>query len=204
MTIIYTVARMNPPTPGHLMLIENMMEEALYENVEKIHIILSSKVDCKKNPLEPEEKRYLMETYMIPRAKTNMVLKIPDKAEWIDRLKVNVMLTHEYSGRYPNDILGTVNELLLGKMKGEKIIFMTGEDGFPVENGTVVKKLDRKKMPISGTIVRASAFVSYNNFAMFYPELPKHEIDILYDAMLELEEPPVQDIDRAREYYKME
>jgi hypothetical protein len=185
MTIIYTVARMNPPTLGHVHLIENMLEEALRRNVKKVHIILSSKVDTKKNPLQPEEKRYILQTYGIPRAKTDLILRFPDQGEAIDHLRVNIMLTHEYSRYLPNDVLGTVQELLVGQRRGEKILFMTGEQGFPVDKGTEVILLDRTKLPISGTMVRAAT--SYEEFAAFYPGLSERDLDWMYDAIMDLE-----------------
>jgi len=189
MTILYTVARMNPPTLGHIYLIENMMEEALRQNVKKIHIILSSKVDSKKNPLDPYDKKYLLETYGIPRAKTELVLRFPDQSVKIRELVVNIMLTHEYCRYFPNDILGTVQKLLLERTRGEKVIFMTGEKGFPVCKGTTVIQLDRSKNPVSGTMVREAAFVSYNKFAEFYPGLSKDDLEWIYEDILDLDLP---------------
>jgi len=192
MTIIYTVARMNPPTLGHFKLIETMMEEAIRKNVTKIHIILSSKVDSKKNPLEPEEKRYILQTYGIPRAKTDLVLRFPHQAMVIDRLRVNIMLTHESNRHSPNDVFGTVQDLLLGREHNEKIIFVTGEQDFPVEKGTEVILLDRTKFPISGTMVRAAANVSFENFADFYPGLSQRDIMGMYDAITDHIKPHVE------------
>jgi len=191
MTIIYTVARMNPPTLGHISLIENMMEQAVHRNVKKIHIILSSKVDSKKNPLEPEDKRHILQSYGIPRAKTDLVIRLPHKAEAIEQLAVNIMLTHEYSRHFPNDVLGTVHELLLGRTLGEKVIFMTGEKGFPVDRGTEVILLDRTKNPISGTMVREAAFVSYEAFCSHYPGLSEDVLEWMYEKILELDQPQV-------------
>jgi hypothetical protein len=183
MTIIYTVARMNPPTLGHVSLIENMMEKAVHRNVKKVHIILSSKVDDKKNPLDPYDKKYLLEIWGIPRAKTDLVLRFPRHAEAIQELAVNIMLTHEYSQHFPNDVFGTVQELLLGRTRGEKLIFMTGEKGFPVDKGTEVILLDRTKTPISGTIVRESVSVSYEAFCSHYPGLDETELEWMYEAI---------------------
>jgi hypothetical protein len=180
---------MNPPTLGHISLIENMMEEALIRNVKKIHIILSSKIDSKKNPLEPEDKRYILQIYGIPRAKSALVLRFPRKATAIEQLAVNIMLTHEYRRYSSNDVLGTVRELMLGRTPGEKVIFMTGEKGFPVDRGTEVILLDRTKVPISGTMVREAAFVSYEAFCSHYPNLSEDLLEYIYDAILELDTP---------------
>ena len=195
MTIIYTVARMNPPTLGHVSLIENMMEEAVRRNVKKIHIILSSKVDSKKNPLEPEDKQYIVRNWAVPRAKTDLVLRLPHKGEDIDKLAVNIMLTHEYSRYFSNDVLGTVRELLLGRTSGEKVIFMTGEEGFPVDKGTEVIRLDRTKTPISGTMVREAAFVSYDAFCSHYPGLDEDDLEWMYETILELDPPVYKEIE---------
>jgi hypothetical protein len=47
---LFTFVRMNPPTPGHLLVIDSMMNEALRLNVNKIFILLSSTMD-EKNPM---------------------------------------------------------------------------------------------------------------------------------------------------------
>jgi hypothetical protein len=195
MTIIYTVARMNPPTLGHVSLIENMMEEAVRRNVKKIHIILSSKVDSNKNPLEPEDKQYIVRNWAVPRAKTDLVLRLPHKGEAIGKLAVNIMLTHEYSRYSSNDVLGTVRELLLGRTPGDKVIFMTGEEGFPVDKGTEVIRLDRTKTPISGTMVREAAFVSYEAFCSHYPGLDEDDLEWMYETILELDPPVYKEIE---------
>jgi len=68
---IITIARMNPPTIGHLKLIENMMEYALSNNEQKIFLILSSTKD-KKNPLECNRKReLLLQKGMVDHVKKN-------------------------------------------------------------------------------------------------------------------------------------
>jgi len=55
-TIIFTLARMNPPTPGHLFLIETLIEEALEKNIDHVYIILSKTNDNNENPISCEEK----------------------------------------------------------------------------------------------------------------------------------------------------
>ena len=55
-TIIFTLARMNPPTPGHLYLIQRLMEEAIEKNVSHVYIILSKTNDNNENPISCPEK----------------------------------------------------------------------------------------------------------------------------------------------------
>jgi nicotinic acid mononucleotide adenylyltransferase len=47
---------MNPPTPGHLLLIKKLIEEAIRQNVPKIYVILSKTNDNNENPIDCQEK----------------------------------------------------------------------------------------------------------------------------------------------------
>jgi hypothetical protein len=49
-TFIFSYVRMNPPTPGHLLLIETMINKAIILGVNKAYILTSSSLDG-KNPL---------------------------------------------------------------------------------------------------------------------------------------------------------
>jgi nicotinic acid mononucleotide adenylyltransferase len=49
-TFIFSFVRMNPPTPGHLLVVESMINVALKLNVNKIYVILSNSIDD-KNPI---------------------------------------------------------------------------------------------------------------------------------------------------------
>jgi hypothetical protein len=66
---------------------------------------------------------------------------------------------------------------------------MTGEKGFPVYRGTEVILLDRKKNPISGTMVREAAFVSYAAFCSHYPGLSENILEWMYTDILALDPP---------------
>ena len=56
---IFTIARMNPPTTGHNDLINQMVNRALADGVDKVHIILSHTID-EKNPLPCNKKREIV------------------------------------------------------------------------------------------------------------------------------------------------
>ena len=49
-TFIFSFVRMNPPTPGHLVLIKSMIDKAIEIGVEKAYVLTSSSLDG-KNPL---------------------------------------------------------------------------------------------------------------------------------------------------------
>ena len=100
-TIIFTIARMNPPTPGHIHLLENMIEKALQVNINKINIILSATVDTEKNPIECEEKRQIIYNYGIEIAKNNVKKTNPDKIDEINNLNAEIIcLNDEIEEKY--------------------------------------------------------------------------------------------------------
>jgi len=70
--VLFTIGRMNPPTPGHKELIQQMMTDAVDNNVQSIYIILSSTTGDEKNPLECEEKRFILYGGMIDHVKTEL------------------------------------------------------------------------------------------------------------------------------------
>ena len=43
-SVILTIARMNPPTLGHVFLIENMIKSAIHNNTTEIIILLSASI----------------------------------------------------------------------------------------------------------------------------------------------------------------
>lgn len=55
-TIIFTLARMNPPTPGHLVLIQRLIDEAITNNVSEVFIILSKTTGDNENPIQCSRK----------------------------------------------------------------------------------------------------------------------------------------------------
>jgi nicotinamide mononucleotide adenylyltransferase len=67
-TIIFTIARMNPPTTGHMELIRKMVKEAKHSGTKNVTIILSATQDKEKNPFSCAEKKMFLE-HMISRIK---------------------------------------------------------------------------------------------------------------------------------------
>jgi hypothetical protein len=57
---------MNPPTPGHLLLIEEMIDIAKQENIPDIHIILSQTLD-KNNPIKCDDATEISKRYVLDR-----------------------------------------------------------------------------------------------------------------------------------------
>jgi len=191
--LIFTVARMNPPTPGHFGLIKRMFEEAIQHDVKKMYIILSSKTDDLKNPLEPEEKKYILETYGIPWVRRQL-------AGLTDDISIDIIMTHEHNYFYPNDIWGSIR-FVLNKIENKKSLFIGGEDSsIPFDKSVDIILLDRKKNPISGTLVRAIGYLSLPALESIYQPfgISQKEIHIIYSAIRHQTQPDSKILQIAR------
>lgn len=61
--ILFTIGRMNPVTPGHLRVVEQMLEEAKRRDVPMVYVILSNNMkDPTRNPLPCALKAHLLGT----------------------------------------------------------------------------------------------------------------------------------------------
>ena len=104
-TIIFTVGRMNPPTPGHMGLIKNLIERAIQFGENKVGIILSHSVDSEKNPLECKEKREFILSGMIDALKQQMKREDQFPPDKIEEVQVIIVCmddpTPEEFGKHP-------------------------------------------------------------------------------------------------------
>jgi hypothetical protein len=206
---------MNPPTPGHIYLLENMIEKALEVNINKINIILSATVDTLKNPIECEEKRQIIYNYAIETAKNNVKKKFPDKLNEISNLNVEIIclddIIDEKYGKMP--VIAKFNYMLYNyygyPRPGLKVILIIGQDR---ENDyNFFKKMLNEKNPpidfdkyvvprpedaISATMIRRLAtsnnpedentFLNYmNSVGMGKPE----SSDLMYQIRNNIQEP---------------
>jgi hypothetical protein len=67
--IIFTIARMNPPTSGHMKVIHDMIEKAILLNQPKVYILLSHTTGKRTDPLVCREKKELLLNGMIEKVK---------------------------------------------------------------------------------------------------------------------------------------
>jgi nicotinic acid mononucleotide adenylyltransferase len=92
-TIIFTMARMNPPTPGHLNLIKKLIDEAIHLNVNKIFLILSKTNDNNEDPipcdLNPDNPDFSFKINIID--------------SMVKKLKEDMVLNIQNSNMLPND-----------------------------------------------------------------------------------------------------
>jgi hypothetical protein len=112
-TIIFTIGRMNPPTPGHMGLVKNLIERAIQFGENKVGIILSHSVDSEKNPLECKEKREFILSGLIDALKQQMKREGRFPPDKIDEIDVVIVCmddpTPEEFGKHP--ILKSFNAL---------------------------------------------------------------------------------------------
>lgn len=194
--LIFTIARMNPPTPGHFTLIRKMFEEAILHNLKKIHIILSSNVDNIKNPLHAEEKKYILEKYGIPWIKSRLKLA--------EDIEVDILMTHEYNRFHPNDIWSTIRHLFKGRTKGDKVLFITGDTMIPFDKSVDILLYDRRKNPISATLVRSIGWLSLPSLSSMYQPfgLSQKEVYTIYQAIRGLKPPSEENLKVAMEFIR--
>jgi len=118
--IIITIGRMNPPTPGHALLIKSMLKKAYLEGLTQVNIILSDTVNDSKDPFECEEKRKVLYNYIIDYAKTTLIRDLQQKDEKFDEtdkqkirdIKVEVVCMNDEIGLVDHKILNCIYYIL--------------------------------------------------------------------------------------------
>lgn len=108
-TVVFTLARMNPPTPGHLHLIRRLIEEGIARNAERVYVILSKTNDNNENPIPCSEKLNVLGTpediskTMIRSLKEKMKSESDDQElkHKIDNIVVQTMCVPEKKGPPP-------------------------------------------------------------------------------------------------------
>jgi len=89
-TLICTVGRMNPPTPGHLFIIRRLLSNAVELGVDEIYVFLSSSQD-NKNPLVCDEtqKKHILQK-MVQSLKRKMGEESPEHKSAISDIRVMI------------------------------------------------------------------------------------------------------------------
>jgi len=158
-TLIFTIGRMNPPTPGHMLLIEKLIHRAAALGQSKIGIILSHSQDLPKNPFTCEEKRKLLMSGMIQALKEQMKLKAssyapPISPESIDRIEPIIICMDdptppEFGG---HRIIKSLNAILASyDHPVERAILIIGEDRAN-DYGWILEGLAKRSPPIQGIV----------------------------------------------------
>ena len=86
-TILFTLARMNPPTPGHLDLIRQLIEKAVEINVQTVYLVLSKTNDNKDDPISCS-----LKTTTLVGTETKTIQNMVQILKW-DMVRSNSMIT---------------------------------------------------------------------------------------------------------------
>jgi len=158
-TLIFTIGRMNPPTPGHMLLIEKLIHRAASLGQSKIGIILSHSQDLPKNPFTCEEKRQLLMSGMIQALKEQMKLKAssyspPISPESIDRIEPIIICMDDPTPVEfgSHRIIKSLNTILASYHNPiENAILIIGEDRAN-DYGWILEGLSKRTPPIHGVV----------------------------------------------------
>ena len=187
-TIIFTIGRMNPPTSGHMKLIETMITLAIENNENNIYIILSNTQDNKKNPLDCNTKKTFLTQYgMIDHVKRSM-MELPSNINAIESINIHIFCMNDSvddetkCGKHP--ILKHICNIIQTRPDARQLLLVIGEDRASSYNfintdiGTKYPTIEfnthavsRPEGAISATYIRG--LVENNNEEQFMEEAAK-------------------------------
>lgn len=151
-TIIFTIARMNPPTPGHLNVIKELIKKGIETNdkimeedtnktkVTDVYIILSKTMDNNENPIPCNEKidvlgssddKTVVDT-MIHSLKEEMMTESIEKDK-INNINVVCICVDDIKGATPFSQLGSLIYNSYGNVNVD-LFLIVGEDRIEMLN----------------------------------------------------------------------
>jgi nicotinic acid mononucleotide adenylyltransferase len=204
--VVFTIGRMNPPTPGHMALIEKLIHLAAVLGQKKIGIILSHSQDMPKNPFNCNEKRNLLLSGMITALKNQMKQKSdtynpPISPESINAIEpIIICMDDEMPAEFgKNPILKSVNTLIASYNGPVRQAFLiVGQDragGYEFVKADLEKKgialddsnfLIRPEGAISATYMRELAYSgNWDEFLRIYSTIgmPDENVKAIYDGL---------------------
>jgi len=204
--VVFTIGRMNPPTPGHMALIEKLIHRAASLGQTKFGIILSHSQDMPKNPFNCSDKRKLLLSGMIDALKNQMKQKIdtynpPISPESIDAIEPIIICMDDEMppefGKHP--ILKSVNALIASYSGPVRQAFLiVGQDragGYEFVKAALQKRgiklddsdfLSRPEGAISATYMRELAYSgNWDEFLSIYltTGLPEENVRAIYEGL---------------------
>lgn len=133
-TIFFTIARMNPPTPGHMKLIKELISKAA-ENKEKDVFVILSRTMNDENPIPCDKtSQNISKSFMLENLenslKQNMIREYPQKSQEISQVNVHFRCIAETDfEKTPFQTLRQiVNENLREPIKFIKLFVILGMD----------------------------------------------------------------------------
>jgi len=152
--IIFTIARMNPPHPGHMFLVSELLADALRNHATKIYILLSSSQDRVDNPMPCEnpdsdpniidDKKKLVKK-MAESVKSQMAAENPEVEDEVKDIEVIVICFGSVPFSPLNDIMGDEPDVELRMVVGiDRFTFFSSLCSMFLLNNTPVNKVSVK------------------------------------------------------------
>lgn len=215
-TVIFTIARMNPPTPGHLSLIEKLINVSVEKNANKVYVILSNTNNNNENPIACSEKLNVLGNFenesksMIKVLKQQIIDKSsPELEDKIKNTNVKLICVPEES---KGNIFSVISQITNIPSQKSNVIVIVGEDrknfldkifdflskksNFNSLDGVIMERTDMEKYKtisknISSLKELNISTVPIDAFsASFVRNIVKHE---LYDKFSEIYSPYLDD-----------
>lgn len=136
-TIIFTLVRMNPPTPGHLEVIRNLIMEAISKGIGRIFVILSKTNDNNEDPIPCPEKIHVLGTpdrsdqTMINSLKSQMMSETTNttEQELIRTMRVELICVPDTKGATPfSVIMNIVGSSQFRRIPDINLFLIIGDD----------------------------------------------------------------------------
>jgi hypothetical protein len=108
--VYFNIGRMNPPTFGHMRLIQSMVDGASSDDVDKVYVILSSNTRyASKDPLECEFKKTVVEAmiqqFIDPKGVVIEVICIPDGNSYVYSGLIDLVKRPEFNEKQINFVM---------------------------------------------------------------------------------------------------
>ena len=176
---IFTVGRMNPPTPGHLLLIEYLIYKAIEEETYQATIFLSRNLELPKNPITCPNKKVLLEQ-MIERNKQFMILQNPEKREQILRTHLNIICVPDDS-RSSSPVafaMGSITGILKNSKYSKNKLYLILGEGETEQKTTAsfVKTFSKGNTTVQSILLPRSEMESFKEKILTGEISSSHEI----------------------------
>jgi nicotinic acid mononucleotide adenylyltransferase len=158
--IIFTISRMNPPTPGHLELIRKLIEKAIEMNADKVYVILSKSVDNSDNPIECPSKIDVLNE-MVGRLKETM----KQQYQQIDNIEV-VFKCVDPEEKSP---ISTISNIVYGydeSIRHSLYLFLIVGDDRADLLGTMDKLFGKTVCSVEAQILKREEMKTYKNLCV--------------------------------------
>jgi nicotinic acid mononucleotide adenylyltransferase len=158
--IIFTISRMNPPTPGHLELIRKLIEKAVEVNAPTVYVILSKSVDNSDNPIVCPSKIDVLNE-MVAHLKRTMAQQYPQIN--------NIQVVFKCVDPNENSPISTISNMVYQYDENTRrslyLFLIVGDDRADLLN-TMNKLFGKIGCSVEGQILEREEMESYKNLCV--------------------------------------